>query len=97
MKNLLGIEFLFLEPNEGKFDKKSILIDGEMETVVKQQIRNAWNRIHAHDFYTGCGKPECEWCNFIKEHKLYSSLQELAPETEDESLLQELEESLRQY
>jgi DNA helicase II / ATP-dependent DNA helicase PcrA len=96
-KNLLGIEFLFLEPNEGRFDKKSVVIDEEMESVVKQQIKSSWERIHAHDFYTGCGKPDCEWCNFIKEHKLYTSLQEETPESEDESLLQELEESLKQY
>jgi DNA helicase-2/ATP-dependent DNA helicase PcrA len=76
-KNLLNIEFHFIEPNnDGGFDKKFIAITKEQEVFVKDQIRNAWEKIQAHDFYTGCGKPECHWCNFIKDHKLYLSLQE---------------------
>jgi DNA helicase II / ATP-dependent DNA helicase PcrA len=82
-KNLLGIEFLFIEPNNGKFDKKTINIDAEQEQIVKQQVRSAWDRIQSHDFYKGCGKPECDWCNFIKEHKLYKSLEEGEPEQEE--------------
>lgn len=86
-KNLLNIEFLFIEPNEkGDFDKKAIVINPEMEAIVKQQIRESWQKIQSHDFYTGCGKPECDWCNFIKDHKLYASLHEVEEVEEGEEL-----------
>ncbi|HTN16999.1 MAG TPA: ATP-dependent DNA helicase [Chitinophagaceae bacterium] len=76
-KNLQGIEFLFIEPNgDGGFDKKLINIKPEHEEIVKAQIRDTWEKIQDHDFYTGCGKPECRWCEFVKEHKLYVSLLE---------------------
>jgi DNA helicase II / ATP-dependent DNA helicase PcrA len=77
-KNLQGIEFLFIEPNsEGAFDKKLIQIKPEHEEVVKAQIAETWEKIQDHDFYTGCGKPECSWCSFVKEHKLYVKLEEV--------------------
>jgi DNA helicase II / ATP-dependent DNA helicase PcrA len=44
---------------------------------VKEQIHEAWEKIQDHDFYTGCGKPDCSWCNFVKEHKLYVKLEEV--------------------
>jgi DNA helicase-2/ATP-dependent DNA helicase PcrA len=69
---------LFIEPNsEGAFDKKLIQIKPEHEEVVKAQIAETWEKIQDHDFYTGCGKPECSWCSFVKEHKLYVKLEEV--------------------
>lgn len=34
---------------------------------VKQQIEDIWQKIQAHDFYTGCGKKDCVHCNFAKD------------------------------
>jgi DNA helicase-2/ATP-dependent DNA helicase PcrA len=34
---------------------------------VKTQITETWQKIQNHDFYEGCGKEKCEWCNFAKE------------------------------
>jgi DNA helicase-2/ATP-dependent DNA helicase PcrA len=91
-KNLLNIEFFYIEPNdEGDFDHKAIAISPEQEMMVKQQVRETWQKIQAHDFYTGCGKPDCNWCNFVKDHKLYASLQEA--EVEEESFLKVMEDS----
>ena len=45
---------------------------------MKAQIADTWEKIQEHDFYTGCGKEDCDWCNFVKEHKLYVSLVEEA-------------------
>lgn len=82
-KNLQFIEFLFVEPNKDKaFDRKKLTITQEQEAFVLKQVKESWDKIQAHDFYTGCGKPECHWCNFIKEHKLYASLEEMAPDEE---------------
>jgi DNA helicase II / ATP-dependent DNA helicase PcrA len=77
-KNLQGIEFLFIEPNsEGAFDKHLVNITAEGEAIVKSQIHEVWEKIQDHDFYTGCGKPECSWCEFVKEHKIYVKLEEV--------------------
>jgi len=84
-KELRSIEFHFIEPNEkGDFDIKKVPVTPEGEEVVKTQILETWNRIRRHDFYTGCGKPDCHWCNFVKDHQLYTALHEVeeAPEAE---------------
>ena len=36
------------------------------------------------EFYTGCGKNECHWCNFVKTNKISIALHELN-EAQDES------------
>ncbi len=33
---------------------------------VKLQIESTWKKIQNHEFYEGCGKEKCEWCNFAK-------------------------------
>lgn len=45
-----------------------------------------WDKIQAKDFYTGCGKSECHWCNFVKSHQLAIELHELE---EEEGALQD--------
>jgi DNA helicase II / ATP-dependent DNA helicase PcrA len=91
-KTLQGIEFLFIEPNgEGGFDKKLINITADHVEVVKAQIADTWEKIQDHDFYTGCGKPDCSWCNFVKEHKLYVSLVEEEVEVEEVNPLRMVE------
>jgi len=37
---------------------------------VREQIQLVWEKIQARDFYTGCGKEDCHWCNFVKTNKL---------------------------
>jgi DNA helicase-2/ATP-dependent DNA helicase PcrA len=27
-----------------------------------------YQKILAHDFNTGCGKKECDWCHFVKSN-----------------------------
>ena len=87
-KQLRHIEFLFIEPNaDGQFDTKKILITPAHEQAVLQQIKDVWEKIQSHEFYKGCGKPKCEWCNFVKDHKLYLSLHEVS-DSELEQLLE---------
>ena len=78
---VLNIQFDFVEPNpKDEFDLVKLLITVEEVNKVKEQITDAWEHIRQHHFYTGCGKPECEWCNFAKNNKIYSSLIEEEPE-----------------
>ncbi|MBD0297526.1 MAG: ATP-dependent helicase [Flavisolibacter sp.] len=80
-KVLRSIEFLFIEPNEEQeFDRVLINITTDHERAVLEQFKEVWEKIQQHDFYTGCGKPECEWCRFVKEHKLYTTLHEVEEE-----------------
>jgi DNA helicase-2/ATP-dependent DNA helicase PcrA len=39
-----------------------------------------WEKIQAKDFYTGCGKADCHWCNFVKTHQLAVELHTLEEE-----------------
>jgi len=53
-------------------------------TTVKQQIKMVWDKIQQHDFYTGCGKPDCHWCEFVKTNNMAVALHEVIEEPEEE-------------
>ncbi|MEP6514155.1 MAG: 3'-5' exonuclease, partial [Parafilimonas sp.] len=72
---VISTEYDFIEPdNDKRIVKEKIVVSPEDIEIVVQQISDAWQKIQTHDFYTGCGKPDCEWCNFTKVNKLYSEL-----------------------
>ncbi len=74
------VEFDFIEPDKkGKWQKQRLAISPEDVYLVEQQIREVWEKIQNHDFYTGCGKPKCNWCNFTKDNKIYLKLEEEEP------------------
>jgi hypothetical protein len=35
---------------------------------VTDQITKTYQKIMAHDFDTGCGKKECDWCHFVRSN-----------------------------
>lgn len=81
--NVISTEFDFVEPDKKKtYRKMKVVIKPEDITTVTQQIRTVWDKIHAREFYTGCGKEDCHWCNFVKTNNLAIALHEL--KTEDE-------------
>lgn len=78
-------EFDFIEPDKKKFYRKEkVFITPEDITTVKQQIKMAWDKIQEHDFYTGCGKPDCHWCEFVKTNNMAVALHELTTEPEED-------------
>ena len=82
--NVLHTQFDFVEPNgKDEFAIQKLFITAEEVDKVKEQIVTVWDKIHQHDFYTGCGKPECAWCKFAKDNKIYSSLIEADSEPEE--------------
>jgi DNA helicase-2/ATP-dependent DNA helicase PcrA len=82
--NVLHTQFDFVEPNsKDEFDLQKLFITAEDIEKVKEQIVSVWYKIQEHDFYTGCGKPDCAWCNFAKNNKIYSSLIEEGNEPEE--------------
>ena len=47
---------------------ENILISPEDITTVREQITTVYQKIMAHDFNTGCGKEECDWCHFVRSN-----------------------------
>jgi DNA helicase-2/ATP-dependent DNA helicase PcrA len=83
--NAISSEFDFIEPDKKKFYRKEkVYINPEDITTVKQQIKTTWDKIQQHDFYTGCGKPDCHWCEFVKTNNMAVALHELTAEPEEE-------------
>ncbi|HEY2582580.1 MAG TPA: ATP-dependent DNA helicase [Mucilaginibacter sp.] len=61
--------FEFVEPiNEGEYHKEKIVITPDDTLEVTEQIKTVYQKIMAHDFNTGCGKKECDWCHFVKSN-----------------------------
>ncbi|CAN5842970.1 ATP-dependent DNA helicase [soil metagenome] len=79
----VSIEFDFIEPDKKKnYRKEKLLITPADITTVTQQITDAWEKIQSRDFYTGCGKEDCHWCNFVKTNELAIALHDLAEDEE---------------
>ncbi len=75
-------EFDFVEPVGEEYLKEKISINREDVTTVTQQIKQVWGHIQNKDFNTGCGKPDCEWCNFAKTNHLAVALH--APDEDED-------------
>lgn len=75
---VISTEFDFIEPDKKKQYRKEIIhIHPEDITTVEHQIVQVWNKIQQHEFYTGCGKPDCHWCNFVKNNEMAVALHDL--------------------
>jgi DNA helicase-2/ATP-dependent DNA helicase PcrA len=86
---VVSTEFDFVEPDKKKeYQKRKVIITPEDITTVQQQITSVWQKIQDRDFYTGCGKEDCHWCNFVKTNNLAVELHEMDEEEEEERLQQ---------
>ena len=78
---VISTEFDFVEPDKkGEYRKEKIIISPSDIETVKQQLTDVWQKIQARNFYTGCGKEDCYWCNFVKDNKLAVALHEIEEE-----------------
>ncbi len=74
---VLSTEFDFVEPDKkNEYHKEKVVITPEDVTTVKQQIKTVWSKIQQRDFYTGCGKEDCRYCNFVKNNNMAIALHE---------------------
>lgn len=74
---VISTEFDFIEPDKKKnYRKEKLLITAADITTVTQQITSAWEKIQNREFYIGCGKEDCHWCNFVKTNNLAVALHE---------------------
>ncbi|QNA45065.1 ATP-dependent helicase [Lacibacter sediminis] len=81
---VVSTEFDFVEPDKKKeYRKEKIVITpADIETVTQQIVR-VWEKIQNREFYIGCGKEDCHWCNFVKTNEMAVALHELEEETEE--------------
>jgi len=78
---VISTEFDFVEPDKKKeYRKIKVIIQPQDIETVLQQVTTVWQKIQERDFYTGCGKEDCHWCNFVKENKLEVALHEMQEE-----------------
>ena len=65
---VVSTESDFIEPDKkkGLSEKKKLFIGPEDIETVTHQLTTVWQKIQARNFYTGCGKEDCHWCNFVK-------------------------------
>ncbi|MGN7783616.1 ATP-dependent helicase [Niabella sp. 22666] len=81
---VVSTEFDFIEPDSNNnFQKLKVVIEPNDVTTVKNQIKTVWDKIQAKDFYKGCGKADCHWCNFVKDNYLYVKLDEISEDEEE--------------
>jgi len=78
---VVSTEFDFIEPVNDEYKTEIIQITDTDITTVTQQITDTWGKIQRKEFKTGCGKPDCEWCNFVKSNNLAVMLH---PQEEEE-------------
>lgn len=81
---VVSTEFDFVEPDKKKeYRKEKIVITpADIETVT-QQIVQVWAKIQNREFYIGCGKEDCHWCNFVKTNEMAVALHELEEDSEE--------------
>lgn len=61
-------EIVYLDLDaRGELSRASLQFKPAELEQVQTLLRQSYEQIMAHDFYTGCGKPNCEWCAFVQE------------------------------
>jgi len=81
----VSAEFDFIEPDKKKgYLKEKRVITAQDITTVTAQIEMVWGKIQKRDFYTGCGKEDCRWCQFVKTNEMAVALHE-PDESEEET------------
>lgn len=83
---VVGAQFDFVEPiSEGQYHKEKVVITPDDVTTVTEQVKSVYQKIQNHDFNTGCGKKECDWCHFVRSNfKQADTILELSGEEEEE-------------
>lgn len=59
-------EIAYLSPNEsGQFPELLLRFTPEDGQQLRTMIRQVYSKIQDHQFFTGCGRPECNWCRLL--------------------------------
>jgi DNA helicase-2/ATP-dependent DNA helicase PcrA len=92
---VVSTEFDFIEPDKKKnYRKEKVVISPDDIDIVTRQITEAWQKIQNREFYVGCGKEDCHWCNFVKTNNLAVDLHDPNEEVAFEPFGREMEEGV---
>ncbi|ANI88464.1 hypothetical protein A9P82_03585 [Arachidicoccus ginsenosidimutans] len=76
----ISTAFEFVEPVSDEYKTEKVLVTPQDISIVTQQIKDTWQKIQGREFKTGCGKPDCEWCKFVKTNNMAVALHEASEE-----------------
>ncbi|MBK6485059.1 MAG: ATP-dependent helicase [Chitinophagaceae bacterium] len=62
------IDFIEQDAKSGGFHQFPLQVTNDEVAFVKNQIKTAFAGIMNHEFYEGCGKEDCKWCNFVRNN-----------------------------
>lgn len=75
----------WVDPNsKGKFTHSEIEITPQDATWMRQLLKETYGKIQNHEFYEGCGKSDCKWCNFVRQNVTPDSFAEAEVEALDD-------------
>ncbi|MEL6866392.1 MAG: PD-(D/E)XK nuclease family protein, partial [Bacteroidota bacterium] len=81
-----SLELSYLEPDhKGQFQSEILEFSQEQVQWMKGLIADSYQKIRAHQFYTGCGEVNCNWCNFVKNRETIDSFADVEKEELDDS------------
>lgn len=60
----------WLDPDaKGQFINSVINFSKQDTNFLRAILRETYQKIKNHEFYEGCGKSDCQWCNFVKHRE----------------------------
>lgn len=71
---VVSTEFDFIEPVGDQYKTELVEVNEMDITTVTNQIVDTWQKIQNREFKVGCGKPDCEWCTFVKSNHIAVAL-----------------------
>ncbi len=69
---------------QDKFQTYELNISQDNEHFLGNLIESTWSKIQNHDFYKGCSKPNCVWCQFVENDVVPNSFADLDAESLDD-------------
>ena len=79
----VSTQFDFIEPDDdGEYFTEKIVISPNDIAIVTEQISDTWQKIQNKEFTKGCGKPDCDYCNLVKNNKIFVKLHNLSEQEE---------------
>jgi DNA helicase-2/ATP-dependent DNA helicase PcrA len=78
-------EIAYLEPNaEGQFPEIRISFAPDDVIQLRRLIKETYDKIINHQFFKGCGRPECQWCGVVRREALPGRLSRVENEELDD-------------
>ncbi len=78
------VDYLEIDKKTQEFPTVRFDITGDDVTLVGDTMKEVYAKIQAHDFYKGCGKKDCKWCQFTKHYAMVDTYSdELREELDD--------------